>query len=145
MPTIQFKDIIVDSCIMCLYDKPKEQCLLELFCWIRSEGTLRVGKGLLREYGGTNNKLVFALLDELHRGGRLKPINKDDVNNFKEDNHFKYTCNKKDREHARVVFLSCRKKLVSLDKKLVNDINRFKKVNSIKPSACSYPDNSFYN
>jgi hypothetical protein len=46
--------------------------------------------------------------------------------------------------HARLVFLSTRKLLVSKDNRLVADVNAFRKISGVKPRATVVPTESFY-
>lgn len=141
----QRKDVVVDANVMRLYDKPKDPIFVRLFVWIKNTGELTVNQKLIIEYGRINKKQIMILLNEIHRDGRLKHISKSQLSDFSADRHFKYTCNGKDVVHARTVFLSCRKRCISFDRKLRDDINKFKKVNNIKPCACRNPTNCCLN
>lgn len=138
------KDIVIDTNVIRLYDKPKDKRFLAFFKWLREKGTLGVSKKLIAEYGGTGNRLIFVLINELQKKGRYDLIPNKKIKEFKKDKNFNYTCNNKDIYHARLVFLSKRKLLVGFDTKLVNDINRFKKVDGVKPKACKKPSPGFY-
>ncbi len=138
------KDIVIDVNVMCLYDTKKRNKFTPLFFWLREKGSLVVGPSLLQEYGGSRKNAIMVLINELHREGRYDNIVRSRIKSFKEDRHFKYTCNFKDQEHAKVVFLSYRKKLVTLDNNLRADVNKFNKVDGIKPSACNNPVPAFY-
>ena len=139
--------IVIDTNIMSLYDAPIEPSYAELFRWLEKTGVLYVSQHLLTEYGRTGNQNIMILLAQLgkHAGNnRIIKISKDDIKMFKDDKRTKYTCNKEDINHARLTFLSPRKKMITEDGKLTKDINRFKKVSGIKPSAVEKPDASYY-
>lgn len=108
---------------------------------------LCISQKLLSEYVGTGNRNIQILLGRLVRDSdrnRLINVAPEAIKEFKGDKNFKYTCNKEDVYHSRLVFLSPRKKLISQDKKIVHDINRFKKVDGIKPEAREKPERDFY-
>jgi hypothetical protein len=138
------RDIVIDNNIMSLYDSPKDENIKMLFRWLREEGTLTASKNLIKEYRQSGNQKLVILINELNRKGRYLLITKSEIDSFKIDRHFNYTCNYKDREHAKLVFLSIRKRLIANDNKLVHDVNSFKKVNGIKPCACKNPQNCCY-
>jgi len=129
-------DIVIDTNVMGLYDSPKDENIKRLFRWLRSDGILTMSKRLLTEYGRSGNQKIFVLINELQRKGRYNLISNSEIDSFTEDKHFNYKSNYKDRAHARLVFLSIRKKLIALDSPLVDDVNSFKKINGIKPCAC---------
>lgn len=137
--TEPIKDIVIDANVMCLYDKPKYPSILALFEWLKSTGTLAVSKSLITEYMGSSNQLILVLINHLSRDNRYHMYSKSELNAFTLDRHYNYTCNGKDVPHARLVLISYRKRLVSFDGNLINDINKFKKVNGIKPCACREP------
>jgi hypothetical protein len=138
------KDIVVDTNVIKLYNNPGDPLIRALFFWIRDHGTLTISQKMLIEYGGIGNRDLAGLLNRLQLDQRLNPIKTQEFKNFASDLHYSYTCNSKDRWVAKLVFLSFRKKLVANDKRLVNDINRFKKVNGIKPQATKSPNAQFY-
>ncbi len=138
------KDIVIDVNVMCLYDTSSHNTYTKLFYWLREEGTLTVGPNLIKEYRRSGKKLIMILINELQRDDRYNLVDNSRINSFTDDRHFKYTCNFKDEEHARVVFLSYRKKLVTLDKRFKADVNNFKKIGGVKPCACSVPTPAFY-
>lgn len=133
------KDVVVDVGVMKLYDQPKDDCFRSFFSWLCAKGTLVASKGLVSEYGRQGNQLVFVLISRLQREGRYVLAANREIKDFKRDKHFKYTCNKQDIPHARLVFLSPRKRLISIDKKMVSDVNRFPKVDGVKACACHRP------
>lgn len=139
------KDMVVDANVMRLYDKPDDPIFVRLFTWIYNRGVLTVNQKLIMEYGRTNKPQIMTLLNKLNRDGRLNSISKLQLSAFTADRHFNYTCDSKDIEHARTVFLSHRKRCIAFDKKLRDVINRFKKVGGIKPCACRYPRNCCLN
>ena len=133
------KDLVVDANVMRLYDKPKDKAIVALFKWIKKKGVLSVNQKLINEYAGSGNRLVMILINELIRDDRLNRIQRKALSLFTLDRHFHYRCNRKDIIHARTVFLSNRKCCIAFDKKLREDINRFKKVDGIKPCSCCNP------
>ncbi len=139
------KDIVIDANVMRLFDKPKDPHIKALFYWLRKSGTLKCNRLLISEYNRSSNQLIMTLINELVRDGRYKLIDNSSIKSFKLDNHFKYTCNKLDVSNARLVFLSNRKRLISFDKNLRNDINNFPKVGGIKPCSCGAPGNCCLN
>jgi hypothetical protein len=145
MSNRRWKDIVVDANVMRLYDKPKDPVFVRLFMWIKNTGALTVNQKLIIEYGRINKPQIIILLNELHRDGRLNIKKKLQIHAFTSDRHFNYTCDKKDIVHARTVFISYRKRCISFDKKLRDDINAFKKVDKKKPCACRNPDNCCLN
>ncbi len=141
------KSIVIDTCIMRLYDNPIDPVYKDFFNWITHDGTLIISQGLLVEYLRTGNKNISLLLDKLNKNNekkRLIKIDSKDLKKFKDDKNFNYTCNTEDQMHAKLVFLSNRKKLVSQDGKLIIDINNFHKVGGIKPEAVKRPSKEFY-
>jgi len=137
-------DIVVDTNVIRLYDAPADESFKDFFTWLKDKGSLAISQKLLNEYSGTGNRLLAALLNKLMQEGRHNPISNHALKAFKEDKHVKYTCNYSDIQHARLVFLSNRKKLVSFDNKLCADVNAFKKINGIQPAAERHPKKSFY-
>lgn len=138
------KDIVIDTNVIRLYDKPADPIFKALFKWLGQRGTLVVSQKLVVEYGGIGNKLLAGLINRLIAEKRFIRIDSEAIKNFVEDKRYNYTCNGKDVWHARLVFLSPRKLLVSFDDKLVNDVNGFKKVNGLKPHATKSPSANFY-
>lgn len=133
------KDIVVDANVMRLYDNPKHQDIRALFDWLASSGSLAISQKLLNEYVASTNGFVLVLINRLIRDGRYHMYPKRDLEGFTMDRHYRYTCNKKDIHHARLVFLSYRKRLISFDKKLRKDVNEFRRIDGIKPCACRNP------
>ncbi|ACX96366.1 hypothetical protein Hneap_1536 [Halothiobacillus neapolitanus c2] len=143
----KLSSIVIDTCVIRLYDAPLDPKYCELFNWINTEGTLYISQKLLNEYVSTKNRnidILLAMLVKNEEKIRIVRISKNQINTFKIDKNFNYTCNNEDIDHSRLVFLSPRKKLISQDLKLISDINRFKKVDGIKPSATKHPDPAFY-
>lgn len=139
--------LVVDTCVLRLYDAPADPVYKDLFKWLMEKGKLCVTQKLLNEYLGTGNKNIEVLLAEYVRNSenpRLIRFTKNQIDGFKDDRNYNYTCNIEDRYHAKLVFLSPRKKLVTQDNKLANDINKFKKVDRIQPVAVSHPTMNFY-
>ena len=126
---------------MSLYDSPKDESIINLFKWLRKEGALTMSKMLLVEYTRSGNQKILVLINELNRKGRYNLIPNQKINSFNKDRHFKYTCNYKDRSHAKLVFLSYRKKMIANDNALIKDVNSFSKIDGIKPCACNTPQN----
>jgi hypothetical protein len=137
-------DIVADANVMRLYDKPSDPDMQRFFAWLASAGTLAVSSWLLEEYGRTQNRDLAGLIQLLMRAKRLSRIDNPVINAFSDDRHYGYTCNYKDIRHARLVFLSRRKRLVTIDRKLRNDVNGFPKVHKIKPRAVKVPSSEFY-
>lgn len=138
------KDIVIDTNVMRLYDSPKDDVFKKFFHWIRSKGILTMSRKLLLEYGGSGNQKIFVLINELQRKGRYNLIGNKTLKTFTRDRHFKYTCNYKDKHHAKLVFLSHRKRLIAFDDRLIGDVNSFPKINGVKPCACKKPDKCCY-
>lgn len=139
--------VVIDTCVLRLYNNPLDPVYAELFDWLNDTGVLYVNNKLLNEYVGTGNRNIDVLLMKLVKDGknkRLVKIGKDKIESFLLDKHYNYTCNKEDQYHSKMVFLSPRKKLISQDKKIVNDVNNFKKVDGIQPEAVSHPVKEFY-
>lgn len=139
--------IVIDTCVLRLYDSPADPIYKDLFYWIKSEGKLCISKKLVQEYVATGNRNITLLLTELSKNSdnmRLKWVENSEIKSFKEDKTYRYTCNIEDINHARLVFLSERKKMISQDKKLIDDINGFKKISGIKPEAAKHPTKDFY-
>lgn len=145
--------IVIDTCVMRLYNAPLDPKYMELFKWLTTSGELYITQKLINEYLGTQNRNVNILLTQLLRNSeessasiypRAVKISKKNIDSFTDDKRYNYTCNKEDVYHAKLVFLSPRKKLISQDKKIVNDVNGFKKVDGIKPAAEIKPDPIFY-
>lgn len=141
----QNRDIVIDTQVMRLYDTPSDPNYKLLFTWLTNGcGKLAISHKLLNEYNGTTNRLIGVLLNKLSSEGRLIKISNAQLKSFTLDNHYQYTCNQKDVDHARLVFLSNRKKLVTHDQPLANDVNRFKKVNKVQPTAVKHPSHIYY-
>jgi hypothetical protein len=139
------KDIIIDTNVIKLYDTPADPRYKELFTWLSERGALAMSMKLLNEWIGTGNRLLAPLVDRLIKEGRHNGISSAQLKAFtSEDKHYNYTCNKKDIDHARLVFLSDRKLLVAGDHKLRKDVNGFRKVSNIQPRAEQHPAPSFY-
>ena len=138
------KDVVIDTNVMRLYDSPKDKVFKLFFKWLRTKGTLTMSKKLLIEYGGTGNQKIFILINELQRNGRYNLVDSNVLKSFNHDKNFSYTCNNKDKYHAKLVFLSYRKRLIAFDNAFVNDVNLYPKVNGIKPCACKSPSNCCY-
>ncbi len=139
------KDMVVDANVMGLYDNPDDPIFRRLFKWIYNTGVLTVSQKLKTEYGRINKPHIMILLSRLNLEGRLNTISKSQLSAFTADEHFKYTCNYEDIVHAHTVFLSHRKRCITFDKKFRDDINRFKRVDGIKPCACREPKNCCLN
>lgn len=133
------KDVVIDTTVMRLYDKPKDPVFITFFYWLRARGTLTASRKLISEYGGTRNDRIFVLINELTRDGRYNLVSKAKIGGFTQDRHFNYTCNRSDIPHVRLVMVSHRKRLIAFDKRLKNDVNSFPKVDGLKPCACSQP------
>jgi len=144
MANTTHKDIVVDTSVMRLYDSPKDDVFKKLFQWLRLNGTLTMSKKLLLEYGRSGQRKIFILINELQRKGRYNLIRNKTLEAFTRDRHFKYTCNYKDKYHAKLVFLSHRKRLIAFDNPLIHDVNSFPKIDGIKPCACKRPDKCCY-
>ncbi|QWL65229.1 hypothetical protein [Aeromonas jandaei] len=145
--------IVIDTCVMRLYNAPLDPKYMELFKWLTTSGELYVTQKLINEYLGTQNRNVSILLTQLLKNSeesskktypRAVKLSKKDIESFSDDKRYNYTCNKEDVYHAKLVFLSPRKKLISQDKKIVSDVNNFKKVDGIKPEAEIKPEPIFY-
>ncbi|RXP98421.1 hypothetical protein EGL68_00560 [Vibrio parahaemolyticus] len=120
---------------------------IALFKWLKVTGKLCISQKLLNEYTGTGNRNITILLSELIKNSenvRLIKYSNAQLKEFNIDRRYKYTANREDREHAKLVFLSPRKKLISRDNKLIADVNGFKKVDGIQPEAQKIPDPTFY-
>ncbi len=139
------RDVVIDTQVMRLYNTPSDPRYKELFAWVvKGCGKLAVSQKLLVEYGGTQNMLIGVLLHQLQAEGRLIRVRNHQLNQIGIDKHYRYTCNSKDIDHARLVFLSNRKKLITHDQALADDVNGFKKVNGVKPSAVKQPSQIYY-
>ena len=145
MSNSPLKDVVIDTSVMRLYDKPKDPVFIKFFYWLRARGTLTSSRKLILEYGGTGNYRIFVLINELVRDGRYNLVPKAKIEEFTQDRHFNYTCNRRDIPHVRLVLVSHRKRLISFDKRLINDVNYFPKVDGLKPCACSQPRQCCYN
>jgi predicted nucleic acid-binding protein len=138
------KDIVIDTNVIRLYDEPGDPIFKALFAWLGQHGTLVVSQKLVTEYGGTGNELLAGLIGQLMKTKRFIRVQTSELKAFKADAHYNYLCNKKDVWHARLVFVSRRKLLVSLDNNLVDDVNGFQKISGIKPRATRRPNREFY-
>jgi hypothetical protein len=138
-------DIVIDAQVIRLYDAPSDPKYKDLFTWIaKGCGKLAVSQKLLVEYYRTQNHLVGVLINQLIAEGRLHKVGAMPLKQFKHDKHYGYTCNQEDIHHARLVFTSNRKKLVTHDQALCNDVNGFKKIDGVKPMAVKQPTQDFY-
>ena len=132
-------DIVIDTNVMRLFDAPADRRYKALFEWIVNFGYLALSQKLVVEYFGSGNRLLAVLINDLTNKKRINRIGSGLINNFTEDRHYKYTCNGEDILHARLVFLSRRKLLVTIDNRLETDVNGFRKVDGTKPQAWRYP------
>ena len=137
------RDLVIDTNVLILYDNPPDEIFTDLFTWLANEGTLVVSQKLVVEYGRASHRLLPGLIDQLIKAKRFIRIGSQEIKDFN-DQHYRYRCNSEDVWHARLVFLSPRKRLVSFDDKLVDDVNNFKKVQKIKPQATKVPTREFY-
>lgn len=138
------KDIVVDTNIIRLYGNSPDVQLRDFFLWLDQFGCLTISQKLLREYIGTGNRLLASFIDNLTKNGRLIRIENSVLKRFNDDRHYKYTCNHEDILHARLVFLSSRKLLLSEDVKLVKAVNDFNKIDGIQPKASTEATVDFY-
>ena len=138
------KDIVVDSCVLSLFGSRAATPYKDFFIWLHKVGVLAVHRGLLTEYAQQKNREIAALIDTLTRSSRLNSIDTKRMSKVRDDRHHKYTCNKQDVDHARCVFLSSRKRLVSRDRKLRSAVITFGKCEGIKPTAVEVPDTGYY-
>lgn len=139
--------IVIDTCVLRLYDAPLDPIYTKLFRWVEKDGTLYVSKKLLNEYIGTGNLKIQILLGELVKHTekkRLVQLSKAQIEAFTGDKRYKYTCNSEDIYHSKLVFLSPRKKLISQDKGILSNVNGFNKVDGIQPAAVKHPTPEFY-
>jgi len=137
-------DIVVDADFMVLLNRPPDPAHAAFFRWLSDRAVLALSQKLLGEYMGSGSDLVARLIDRLVSSGRVNRISSDSLKDFKADRHYKYTCNGKDRWHARLVFLSDRKKLLTGDAKLASDVSQFRTIDGVKPQASSFPSPQFY-
>ncbi len=136
--------IVIDTNVIRLYDEPADPIFKALFKWLGERGSLVVSQKLVVEYGGTGNPLLAGLISQLIARKRFIRVQKHELDSFTADRHYNYRCNPKDKWHARLVFISPRKLLVSLDNNFVADVNGFRKVDGIKPRASRHPPKDFY-
>lgn len=134
------QDIVLDSCVMRLYNTPADPLMKQLFKWLYTEGTLYISLPLVHEYNRHGNPLVASLLTHLGAQNRLTKVAKKSITDYDGDRKFKYLCNQEDIAHARLTFISPRKKLVSFDDALRGDVNRYRSINGVKPKAVKQPD-----
>lgn len=137
-PAPKYNDIVIDNDAMAQLSNPRQAEFRLLFQWLAEKGILTVSRKLVLEYGRGNDR-ALTLINLLSRDGRYHLVRNEEIESFTADRHFKYTCNGKDIPHARLTFLSSRKRLVTLDLRLAADVNRFKKVDKIQPCACGAP------
>lgn len=141
-------DIVIDTNVLCKYDAPLDPKLMKLFSWVKDFGHLACSDYLMKEYIGTGNRNIIILLSLLNKhaeNSRLHTIEKHKIDQFKKDRMYKYQCNIEDVKHARLTFLSKRKKMITLDAKLKKDINLFNKIDKIQPEARNDFCEEFYN
>jgi hypothetical protein len=135
-------DVVIDTNVARLFDAPADPKLKPLFGWLAKKGSLAVSQRLLVEYSRHGNQILAALIRDLDDSRRLNKIAAARIKAFTDDGHFAYKCNNADVWHARTVFLSVRKILVSFDGSLRDDVNAFKKIDGIKSRAFDYPPTS---
>lgn len=136
-------DIVVDSCVMRLYNSPGDPNLKYFFAWLKDDGTLCLSNPMLSEYQRHGNPLIASLLNYLGAQNRLIHVSNATIKSFTSDRGYAYICNAADIPHARLTFVSTRKKLVSFDNNLRTSVSKFKKINGIKPTATKVPDAAF--
>ena len=59
--------IVIDTCVMRLYNAPLDPKYMELFKWLTTSGELYITQKLINEYLGTQNRNVNILLTQLLR------------------------------------------------------------------------------
>lgn len=120
------KDIVVDTSAMRLFEGAKDPDFKNFFRWLVSEGVLTVSNYLLKEYSGIGSNGVAALIDILRSTNppRYNKIERKRIDTFN-DRGFRYSCNRKDKCHVKLVMLSFRRLALAQDSNLVNDVNRF--------------------
>ena len=89
---------------------------------------------------------LSGLIGKMIEDNRLIAISNASIKSvvFKKKTKKLFQSNRKDWPHIALVILSPRKKILSRDTKLRNDVNNFPKVDKIKPEALDPPDPSFY-
>jgi len=132
------KDIFIDASIANTFPKPSES-IKELITWlIDEEGTensfIVFSTELYKEYAGgnigcQNQNSILYIINKMMADKRYIKIGKNEIDGFinKYCSKFDFTCNKKDRNHFALIFLSDRKMALIKDKKFSNDVKRFPK------------------
>jgi uncharacterized membrane protein len=90
--------------------------------------------------------IILGIIGILTQQGRLNKISNEQLNNYSFPKHIenKLLSNKKDRDHLKTILLSYRKLAITLDDKFRRDISNYPKVDKIKPTAGSSPDEVNY-
>mgnify|MGYP000894065058 CR=1 FL=1 len=142
-------DIFIDNDAACNFNNNIQGEYSELYLWLISRGYLAVSRHILKEYNDSNNGSnvgcsILIIIAELTKHNRLNRIEDNRINAFMRKPHFKhynFTANYKDKKHVATIMLSHRQYAISLDNRLVSDVNgfpRFQGVIDTAPSGVPY-------
>ena len=139
------KDIFIDTNAALHLHNPVDAEYKNFLRWLFSVGCLAVSNALLTEYGRSNQNLI-TITDRLLREGRLNRISNNDLKKIRHPKQVerKFTSNRKDWEHIKVVMLSHRKYAIIEDKNFRNDVNNYPKVKGKKAIGVSRPEEISY-
>ena len=125
-------DLFVDSNVSGHFAKPVRADYKTLIEWLHDEGCLVVCQSLIKEYhaavqGSPVPTTLVALVNRLHRAGRLRRFTKKELQEFPLPKHVRrrLRSNRADHDLIKVVMRSDRKLALSKDRKLAQDINDF--------------------
>lgn len=135
-------DIVVDTSVMRLFGRAKDQEFRDFFRWLKEDGTLTVSQYLLNEYYRVGSNDIWSFLNDLitFNRKRYNRIDRGRIDSI-DDKHFRYRCNTKDRVHVKLVMVSFRRLALSQDRRFVYDVNNFPGYQAIaarKPNDLPY-------
>lgn len=139
------KDIFLDTNLSKKLINPVESEYLEFLNWLYKEGVLVMSNKLQAEYGRGNQNLVV-IIHRLTISGRLNFITNKELQEyvFPKKTENKLLSNYADRVHIKSILLSKRKMAIVGDTNLMRDINKYQRIDGIKPIAVDNPNKIDY-
>jgi hypothetical protein len=126
------KDIVIDECVAKNFCNPMDQNYKDLVRWIDTRGVLAVSQKLIVGYNKATGQSpsasnIVLLIGKLQRVGRLNLKTSRELKEFKFGRaaERRLLSNRKDWWHIKLVLLSDRRLLLSIDEKLCRDVNAY--------------------
>ena len=144
------EDIVIDNNVAKNFANPMDQDYKAFIKWLFNKGSLAVCSKLIREYNLTSQLCksdtnICIILDYLTKRGRLNNISNDRLRLFNIPKRILKTLRShaKDRFLIKIVLLSFRKLLITLETNLQFDINNYPGYSAIAVSSpCDIPYDS---